>query len=84
MVQSYLNMKVLEARARQLGLNKTADYQAICKVEEMKLLGEFLQERDKTTPWQLPGATDAARMAALNTYMEKLRAEMKFKVVSEP
>jgi hypothetical protein len=76
MVKTYLNMRALEARARQLGLDKTSDYLAVTKVEEMKLLGEFLQERDKTTPWSLPGKTPEEQAAALEKYLGGLRTEV--------
>jgi hypothetical protein len=81
MVKSFLNMKALEARARQLKLHEVADFQALRSVEEMKLLGEFLQERDRTTPWLLTGDDDA-RTAALKDYMARLRTEMDFKTAA--
>jgi peptidyl-prolyl cis-trans isomerase C len=82
MVKTYLNMRALEARARQLGIDQTPEFRAVCHVEEMKLLGEFLQERDQTTPWKLPGATEEARAAALKSYMNGVRAEMNLRTVS--
>jgi len=76
MVKTYLNMRALEVRARQLGLDKTTDYLAVTKVEELKLLGEFLQERDQTTPWSLPGKTPDEKASALEKYLSDLRAEV--------
>lgn len=83
MVKTYLNMRALEAHARQLGLDKTPDYQAVISVEEMKLLGEFLQERDKTTPWLLAGKTPDEQTAALQKYLNGLRTEVGLQVVSQ-
>ena len=83
MVKTYLNMRALEAYAKQLGLDKTPDYQAVISVEEMKLLGEFLQERDKTTPWLLAGKTPDEQTAALQKYLNGLRTEVGLRVVSQ-
>lgn len=75
LVKTYLNLRALEVRARQLGLDKTTDYQAIFNFETMKLLGEFLQERDRTTPWLLAGKTPEEQTATLQKYLDGLRAE---------
>ncbi len=83
MVDTYLNMRALEARARQLGLDKTPEYLAVTKVEEMKLLGEFLQERDKTSPWMLPGKTPQEQAAALEKYLNGLRAEVGLQLLTQ-
>jgi parvulin-like peptidyl-prolyl isomerase len=83
MVKTFLNMKALEARARQLGLDKTADFRAVTQVEEMKLLGEFLQERDRTTPWLLPGKTPEDKEAALKKYLAGLRTEVGLQVATK-
>lgn len=83
MVKSYLTMRALEARARQLKLDKTLDYQCVVEVEEMRLLGEFLQQRDGTTPWLLPGKTQSEKDAALNVYLAKLRTEVGLQKLAE-
>jgi hypothetical protein len=83
MVKTFLNMKALETRARQLGLDKTADFLAVTQVEEMKLLGEFLQERDKTTPWLLAGKTPEDKEAALKKYLAGLRTEVGLKIATQ-
>jgi hypothetical protein len=83
MVKTYLNMRALEAYAWQLGLDKTPDYQAVIKFEEMKLLGEFLQERDKTTPWLLAGKTPEDKEAALKKHLASLRTEVGLQVATK-
>lgn len=83
MVKTFLNMKALEAYARQQGLDKTPDFKAVTQVEEMKLLGEFLQERDKTTPWLLPGKTPEDKDAALKKYLAGLRTEVGFQIATK-
>ena len=83
MVKTYLNMRVLEVRARQLGLDKNTDYQAALKVEEMKLLAEFLQERDKTALWLLPGKTQEDKAAAMEKYLAGLRTEVGLQVTAK-
>jgi len=83
MVKTFLNMKALEAYARQQGLDQTSDFKAVTQVEEMKLLGEFLQERDKTTPWLLPGKTPEDKDAALKKYLAGLRTEVGFQVATK-
>jgi hypothetical protein len=80
MVKTFLNMKALEAYARQQGLDQTSDFKAVTQVEEMKLLGEFLQERDRTTPWLLPGKTPEDKDAALKKYLAGLRTEVGFQL----
>ena len=84
MVKTFLNMKALEAHARQQGLDKTTDFQAVTQVEELKLLGEFLQERDKTTPWSLPGETPEDKQLALEKYLNGLRAEVGLQRLQQP
>ncbi|MGC3956585.1 MAG: peptidylprolyl isomerase [Verrucomicrobiota bacterium] len=83
MVKTFLNMKAMEAYARQQALDKTPDFLAVTQVEEMKLLGEFLQERDRTTPWLLPGKTPEDKDAALKKYLTGLRAEVGFQVATK-
>ena len=84
MVKTFLNMKVLEAYARQQSLDKTPDFKAVTQVEELKLLGEFLQERDKTTPWSLPGKTPEEKQLALENYLNGLRSEIGLQRLPRP
>lgn len=79
MLDSYLSMRVMEAKARKENLDKEPAFESACALMEMKLLAEFLQERDKTSPWRLPGATEAERMAALKKHANQLRTEMGLK-----
>jgi hypothetical protein len=79
MVRSYLILRTIEAKARKDGLDHDPVYEATRSVAEMKLLAEFLQERDHTMPWQLPGPTEESRTAAGKAYLDRLRSEMGFK-----
>jgi parvulin-like peptidyl-prolyl isomerase len=79
LLASFLDLRVLEAKARKEGLDKGSRYQGACALMDMKLLAEFLQERDGTTPWKLPGATEEARSDAFRSYLGQLRTEMGLK-----
>jgi hypothetical protein len=81
LLASYLEMRTLEAKARKDGLDKQPEFQNEREVLQAKLLAEFLQERDRTTPWLLPGKTDEAKLAALRSYLRQLRQEMDFKTI---
>jgi hypothetical protein len=81
LLASYLDMRTLEAKARKDGLDKQPEFQNEREVLHVKLLAEFLQERDRTTPWLLPGATDEAKHDALKNYLSQLRQEMDFKTI---
>jgi parvulin-like peptidyl-prolyl isomerase len=76
LLQTYLDMRTLAAKARQEGIDKQSNYTAMYYVMEMRLLAEFLQERDKTTPWALPGANEEQRSNALHAYLRLVRAEV--------
>jgi hypothetical protein len=81
LLASYLDMRTLEAKARKDGLDKQPEFQNEREVLHAKLLAEFLQERDRTTPWLLPGTTDEAKHDALKNYLSQLRQEMNFKTI---
>ena len=76
LLQTYLDMRTLAAKARQEGIDKQASYTDTYFVMEMRLLAEFLQERDKTPPWALPGANEEQRSSALHDYLRRTRAEV--------
>ncbi|MFT3867563.1 MAG: peptidylprolyl isomerase [Nibricoccus sp.] len=76
LLQTYLDMRTLEAKAKQDGIDKQSDYADVYFVMEMRLLAEFLQERDKTNPWNVPAGTDAERSLALRNYLQRIRAEV--------
>jgi len=84
MLTSYLNMRVLEAKARKDGLDKDAGFRASRDASQAKLLAEFLQEQDHSAPWMLPGSTEEAKAAAYQTYINQLRREVGFKVAILP
>ena len=84
MLASYLNMRAMEAKARKEKLDQDPGFENTRAMMEMKLLAEFLQGRDKTSPWTLPGATEAERTAALKKYTNQLRTEMGLKESSDP
>lgn len=75
LLQTYLDMRTLAAKARQDGIDKQAGYTDTYYVMEMRLLAEFLQERDKTTPLALPGANEEQLSSALRDYLRRTRAE---------
>jgi hypothetical protein len=81
MLESYLDMRAMEAKARSENLGTNPVDENTRRLMEMKLLAEFLQERDQTSAWKLPGATDAERTAALRKYMTQLRAEMGLNII---
>jgi len=82
LVNSYLSMRALEAKARKDGLDRKPDFTDLRSVMEDKLLAEFLQERDQTTPWSLPGKTPQDREIVLKEYLGQLRSELHFKTGS--
>ncbi|MGN6555674.1 MAG: peptidylprolyl isomerase [Verrucomicrobiota bacterium] len=79
LLNSYLHMRTLEAKARKDGLDQQPSFRSQRAVMEMKLLAEFLQERDRSTPWALPGKNEPERQAAFEKYIERLRGEMDLK-----
>jgi hypothetical protein len=76
LLQSYLDMRTLSEKAKQEGIHKQAAYTDAHYVMEMRLLAEFLQERDQTTPWTLSGANEEQRASALHDYLRRVRAEV--------
>ena len=76
LLQTYLDMRTLAEKARKDGIDKKAGYADKYYVMEMRLLAEFLQERDQTTPWALPGANEEQRSSALHDYLRRTRAEV--------
>lgn len=76
MLASFLNMRLMAAKARKLALDQTATHRAALELAELRLLAEFLQERDRMTPWSVPGATEEERAGAFRDYLHRLRTEM--------
>jgi hypothetical protein len=82
LLADFLSMRLMEAKATKLGLNKTAQHRAELELAELRLLTEFLLERDGMTPWKLPGTTDEERAEAFRNYMNRLRSEMGLTLLS--
>lgn len=82
LLNGYLSMRALEAKARKDGLDKETAFTDNRAVMNDKLLVEFLQERDKTTPWLLPGETPQEKEIAFKEYLTKLRSEVGFQVAT--
>ena len=76
MVSSFLDMLVLEAKARKEGLDKSPDFIRSRVVMEEKLLSELVQERDRAGLSRQCGKTDEERRLAQRTYLEHVRAEV--------
>ena len=83
LVDTYLSMRALEAKARKDGLGNESAFTDLKAVMHDKLLAEFLQERDKTTPWLLPGKTPHDKETALKQYLTRLRLEVGFRVTPQ-
>ena len=77
-LNSYLNMKALEAKSRKDKLDQGESFNSNRAVLEARLLAEFLQERDRMMPWQLTGS-ETEKSQKVKDYLQALRAEMKFK-----
>jgi len=82
LLNGYLSMRALEAKARKDGLDKETAFMDNRAVMRDKLLAEFLQERDKTTPWLLSGGTPQEKEIALKEYLTRLRAEVRFQAAT--
>lgn len=80
LLTAYLEMRLMEAKARNEGIDHETWFDRTQTLMEMKLLAEFLCERDKISPWRLHGVTDEARNAVLEDYTNRLRAEMGLKI----
>ncbi len=81
LLNSYLDMRALEAKARKDGLDQKTAFKDMRSVMEDKLLAEFLQERDRQMPWELPGS-DLEKRAAHGKYLDHMRSELQFKTGS--
>jgi parvulin-like peptidyl-prolyl isomerase len=82
MLSSFLDMLVLEAKARKDGLDKTPDFVNRRVVMEEKLLSEFMQARDKAGLFCQCGNTDEERRSAQRDYFERVRAEVGLKLAA--
>jgi peptidyl-prolyl cis-trans isomerase C len=80
MLTSYLDMLVLEAKARKEGLDKSSEFARSRLSSESDLLIEFLKARDKAGPFSQGEQTEAERIAADRQYVDHVRAEVGLKV----
>jgi len=83
MLRSFLDMLVLEAKARKDGLEQSSGFQHARGEMEERLLLEFMQERDKTGPGCDCGNTEDERRATLRRYFDRTRAEVGLVRVAE-
>jgi hypothetical protein len=83
MLSSFLDMLVLEAKARKEGLDKSVEYMRQRFVMQQGLLLEFMQERDKAGPFCQCQETPEARQEAQKRYFENVRAEMGLRLLVE-
>lgn len=80
MLGSYLDMLVLEAKARKDGLDRTESFELRRTSMQESLLTEFMRARDRVGPFCGCQQTDEARHAAQREYSERVRAEMGLEV----
>lgn len=82
LLEAFLDLRVLEAKARKEGLDQSTSCKNAAALMEMKLLAEFLRERDRVNPWNLRGDTDEAGIRAFQQYINRLRTELDFKLIA--
>ena len=75
MLSSFLDMLVLEAKARKDGLDKLPDFRQQRMAMRDMLLFEFVQERDQVGPAHQRGKSDDELAQAQRAYLDHLRAE---------
>jgi hypothetical protein len=78
MLDDFLTMRLMAAEARKLKLHQDAPYRDALEVAELRLLTEFLLERDNMTPWKLPGKTQQERVGNFRKYLDELAIELEF------
>jgi hypothetical protein len=81
MRRSFLDMLVLEAKAREEGLDKTREFARSRAAMELELLTEFMQQRDKAGPFCRCGNTIEELRLAQKEYSARVRAEVGLRVV---
>jgi hypothetical protein len=75
-LSSFLDMLVLQAKARKEGLDKTPEYLRRRASTEDGLLSEFMQERDKVSPRYQHGLSDEEQKRVRREYFDRVRAEV--------
>jgi len=83
MLTSFLDMSILEAKARKDGLDKSVEFTRQRFLMQQSLLLEFMQERDKVGPFCQCQETPEARQESERQYFANLRAEMGLRVLAE-
>ncbi|MGN6555081.1 MAG: hypothetical protein ACTHLW_15345 [Verrucomicrobiota bacterium] len=81
LLEAFLDLRVLEAKARKEGLDQSTSCKNAAALMEMKLLAEFLRERDRVNPWNLRGDTDEG-IHAFQEYINRLRTELDLKLIA--
>lgn len=76
MLEDFLNLRLLETEAVRLGIAGSAAHRDAIDLAELRLLAEFLLERDGMNPWQVRGAPPAKRAAMAADYMRRLENEI--------
>jgi hypothetical protein len=78
MLDDFLTMRLMAAEARKQNLDQNASHRDALEVAELRLLTEFLLERDNMTPWKLPGKTQQERVGNFRKYLDELAIELEF------
>jgi hypothetical protein len=81
MLAAYLDLLVLEAKARKDGLDKSPEFVRECYLTKQRLLVEFVQARDKAGPFCECQETAEARQESDKRYFARLRAEADLRVL---
>ncbi|MGC4088759.1 MAG: peptidylprolyl isomerase [Polyangiaceae bacterium] len=76
MLDSFLDMRLLEAKARKDGLTQTPEFRARQVAANELLLLEFLQQRDKVGPAHERWNSDEERMRAERAYLDRVRTQV--------
>lgn len=80
MLSSYLDMLVLEAKARKDGLDRSPEFVRTRISEEESLLAEFVRGQDKASPAVQGDQSEQERELAQRQYLERVRAEVGLKL----
>lgn len=82
LLTSYLDMLVLEANARAIGLDETPEFVRTRSGSETDLLVEFLEARDNIGPFSKSAETDVQRMVEQQEYIARARIEVGLTVMN--
>jgi hypothetical protein len=76
MLSSFLDMRVLEAKARRDGMDRTPSFLRDRLAMEEELLSEFMLARDGAGPIRSCGPKDEARRLGERAYLDRVRSEV--------